>query len=91
MKKEDICKLLKSVIEGDAQSASEEAKTTDEWITMQEACRRTSYSRWVIRRWIDAGFVRATKLGKARTSRVRIDAASLRAHMERMVIKPKEA
>ncbi len=91
MKNEDICKIVKSVIEADASRASKEAKAGDEWITIMEARKITGFSRWAISRWIKKGLIRASKLGKSRSSRVRIDAASLRAYMERMVIKPKEA
>ena len=90
MKKINISEILEHL----AAAAASDALANDagdEWLTVKEACQLAKVSRWTIRRWIVAGSVRAIKLGKARTSRVRIDVASLRAHMERMLIKPEEA
>lgn len=48
---------------------------------MKKACEIAHISRWTMRRWIKNGHVRAIKVGKAKSSRVMIDEASLYAFL----------
>lgn len=53
----------------------------NELLTMAEACAKAKVSRWTISRWIRNGYIRAVKLGKAKSSPVRIIEGSLLAYL----------
>ena len=56
------------------------------YITMKKSCEIAHCSRWTIARWIQRGFVRTIKRGKAKSSRVLILVDSLYAFLASMEI-----
>ena len=81
-------KALQALVE--ALTANECKEELPELLTYPEACAIARVSRWTIRRWIEKGLIIAIKLGKSKSSPVRIEAASLRAHLAKMRIPRKE-
>lgn len=55
--------------------------TEESFLTMAEACNKAKVSRWTMARWIKHGYIRAVKLGKAKSSPVRINEGSLLAYL----------
>ena len=60
---------------------AEQQDTDEQFLTIAEACALAKVSRWTMARWIKNGDIRAVKLGKAKSSPVRIYAASLYAFL----------
>ena len=69
-----------------AAAMADQQSNEDELLTMAEACAKAKVSRWTMARWIKNGDIRAVKLGKAKSSPVRIYAASLYAFLASLEI-----
>ena len=67
-------------------AGAEQQDTDEQFLTMAEACAIAKVSRWTMSRWIKNGFIHASKLGNAKTSRVRIYTASLYAFLASLEI-----
>ena len=64
-----------------AAAMADQQSSEDELLTMAEACAKAKVSRWTMARWIKNGDIRALKLGKAKSSPVRINKGSLLAYL----------
>ena len=67
-----------------------------EYISIEQACEITGFSRWTISRWLKQKDKKGNyrilwiKLGTARCSRVRIDKVSFMAYLESKTVHPQE-
>lgn len=81
--------LVEATSNGDASNSAHNDES--EWIIKQEACKIAKVSKWTISRWIDAGYIKGIKLGKAQSSPVRIYKPSLLAYLASLLIRPRKA